>query len=232
MKKNATTLHLLLTALLVLLACSACDARRSYMRHSVMILSSVTPSTAALHARQLVHENEWGTLATISKQFNGVPFANIVSYSDGVGDSAEAATGEMFFYLTPMDSTASDLAVNPSASVSISMAQGGKGACKMDVEDPTCWKLSFTGTVVPVPADKEEYAKKALFSKHPQMKYWPSDHGFKPYVLKPENIVLLDYYGGAKHIPVDEYYSVKLSDESDDDMEQRFRIPEYYRIKH
>lgn len=61
---------------------------------------------------------------------------------------------------------ASDLAVNPSASIAISLIQEGKNACKMDVEDPTCWKITFTGKVVPVPADKVEYAKKALFSKY------------------------------------------------------------------
>lgn len=42
------------------------------------------------------------------------------------------------------------------------------------------------------------------------MEYWPSDHGFQAYMLEIENIVLLDFYGGAKHIPVDEYFNVKL----------------------
>lgn len=42
------------------------------------------------------------------------------------------------------------------------------------------------------------------------MEYWPSGHGFVAYVMKIENIVVLDYYGGAKHVPVDEYYSVSL----------------------
>lgn len=104
---------LFLLGLLALMSGSGCDARRSYMRHSVMILSSVSPSKAygdmllalrgryasgvsafaidvcfsllygcrAIHARQLVHDNDWGTLATISVPFKGVPFANIVSYS-------------------------------------------------------------------------------------------------------------------------------------------------------
>lgn len=103
-----------------------------------------------------------------------------------------------------------DLAANPSASIAISLAQQGRSKCKMDVEDPTCWKLSMAGKVVPVPKEKEDFAKKALFSKHPQMAYWPSDHGFQAYVLEIENIVLLDYYGGAKHIPLDDYFNVKL----------------------
>jgi hypothetical protein len=46
------------------------------------------------------------------------------------------------------------------------MAQEGEHACKMDVEDPTCWKLTLTGKVVPVPADQRHYAEKVLFSKY------------------------------------------------------------------
>lgn len=111
---------------------------------------------SAMHARQLVHMNEWTTMSTISVEFHGVPYSNIVSYSgafdkrlclcrcirgqlsrsivdprsrnrlkqneqsrlttrarvcviapaaDGIGESPEASTGELFFYLTPMDAT-------------------------------------------------------------------------------------------------------------------------------
>lgn len=50
------------------------------------------------------------------------------------------------------------------------MAQGGEHACKMDVEDPTCWKLTLTGNVVPVPVDQRQYAEKILFSKYAILK--------------------------------------------------------------
>ncbi|ETM52822.1 hypothetical protein L914_03605 [Phytophthora nicotianae] len=123
-------------------------------------------ASPAQHARQLVHDNIWATLSTISVQFGGVPYGNTVSYSDGVGYSKEDSTGKLFFYLTPMDATGSDLSVNSTASVAISMAQEGEHACKMDVEDPTCWKITLTGKVVPVPADQRHYAEKVLFSKY------------------------------------------------------------------
>ena len=42
------------------------------------------------------------------------------------------------------------------------------------------------------------------------MKHWPKKHGFLPYVLEIENIILLDFYGGAKHVLVNEYYQIKL----------------------
>lgn len=49
-----------------------------------------------------------------------------------------------------------------------------------------------------------------LCDRHPQMEYWPTKHGFQPYVLRIENIILLDFYGGAKHVLVQEYYQIKL----------------------
>lgn len=94
--------------------------------------------------------------------------------------------------------------------MSISFAQQGPSACKMDVEDPTCWRITLLGSVVPVATDRVEYAQKILFSRHPEMKYWPSNHGFRPYVLELAHIVLLDFYGGAKHIRVEDYYATKL----------------------
>lgn len=133
-----------------------------------------------------------------------------MTLTDSIGESDAASTGELFFYLTPMDFTAADLAQHPNASVSISFAQEGEHACKMDVEDPTCWRITLLGSVAPVPADREAFAEKVLFSRHPQMKNWPSNHGFRPYVLQLSHIVLLDFYGGAKHVPVDEYYQTKL----------------------
>ncbi|KAG7376558.1 Cellular repressor of E1A-stimulated proteins 1 [Phytophthora pseudosyringae] len=173
-------------------------------------LSSNSGMSSARHERTLVHKNVWATLSTISVQFNGNPYGNTVSYSDGIGFSQENSTGKIYFYLTPLDATGADLRANSSASVAITMAQEGLHACKMDVEDPTCWKLMLTGKVVPVPADHLRHAKNVLFSKHPQMEQWPGMHGFVPYVLEIKNIVLLDFYGGAERVSVKEYYQIKL----------------------
>lgn len=107
----------------------------------------------------------------------------------------------------------------------------------MDPEDPTCWRLSLTGRVAQVEEGQRSYAEHVVFSKyelrhkresvcvaaahsglycvvhlyrHPQMKHWPKNHGFSFYVLEIEHLVFLDFYGAAKHIPVSDYYKVKL----------------------
>ncbi|CAH0478900.1 unnamed protein product [Peronospora belbahrii] len=174
---------------------------RTFPSSIFQLLTSETEKSSARHARQLVHDNTWATVSTISVQFNGVPYGSTLSYSDGIGYSKENSTGQLFFYLTLMDPSGKDLSINSTASISMTMAQEGQNACKMDIEDPTCWKLTLLGNLVPVVSlNERHYAEKVLFSKHPQMKQWPRNHEFRPYVLEIKHIILLDFYGGAKHV--------------------------------
>lgn len=77
----------LLGALLLLVDESA--ARAYLLRGPFVVIESLEedaavaapPSKAAVHARQLVHNNEWTTMSTLSVQFKGVPWGNVVSYS-------------------------------------------------------------------------------------------------------------------------------------------------------
>ena len=77
-------------------------------------------------ARWLVHVNDWGTLATVSRHLSSgggsgsksggqdkrpVPYGGAVSYSDG--PVAGWGTGRLLFYLTSMDATAFDLEARP-----------------------------------------------------------------------------------------------------------------------
>lgn len=54
-------------------------------------------------------------------QIKGLPFGNIFSVSDGPADNS---TGVVYFYVTPMDTTVSDLRSNPHASLTFSEAEG------------------------------------------------------------------------------------------------------------
>jgi hypothetical protein len=158
---------------------------------------------SAYHARQLVHLNTWATLSTNSIDFPGSPEGHIVSYSgafglaevswsqpltflcvvlDGIGKSAANSTGEIFFYLTKLDSAAQNLEKDARASLTISLAQEGEHVCKKDVMDPTCWKITIFGRVVPVTGDaKIEHAEAALFSKYAWLstmsEQWDTDVG-------------------------------------------------------
>ena len=138
------------------------------------------------------------------------PFANVFSISDGpVGDS----TGVPYIYLTPMELSAIDLSHNNKASLTMSMAQGEY--CKennYDQQDPRCAHLILTGVIVKVEAESKEgvQAKEALFSRHPNMDSWPEDHDWFFCKLDIQNILLLNYFGGAITVPVEDYFAVQL----------------------
>jgi hypothetical protein len=127
-------------------------------------------------ARWLVHQLEWGTVATTSRHLHGVPFGNALSFADGPPCQP---SGRLLFYLTAMDATAQDLSANSSASLTLCEAQLA-GACQdVDPEDPTCAKLTLSGQLEPVPADDQEEAAALLFARHPQMRDWPAGHAFR-----------------------------------------------------
>lgn len=60
-------------------------------------------------------------------------------------------------------------------------------------------------------ADAEEYsfAHNGLFSRHPAMGTWPTGHGWFVAKLNVENILLLDWFGGAQTIEIDDYMNAK-----------------------
>ncbi|KAJ8397910.1 hypothetical protein AAFF_G00432570 [Aldrovandia affinis] len=107
-------------------------------------------------------------------KIKGLPFGNIFSVSDGpLGNS----TGIPYFYVTPMDKSVTDLMSFPLASLTFSEAEGDFCRKNMyDPEDPRCARLTLTGKMVKVGAEEVEFAKAAMFSRHPVMKKWPAGH--------------------------------------------------------
>ncbi|KAG9449641.1 hypothetical protein H6P81_009606 [Aristolochia fimbriata] len=155
------------------------------------------------YARWLASQNSWGVLSTISTSMEGSPFANVVSYSDGVPGHGQ---GIPYFYLSTLDPTARDIEKDHRASFAVSEVP--VGTCgSLDPEEPPCAKLTLTGKLYVVPNNTHEadIAKDALFSKHPIMKWWPKNHNFQIYKLDIENIFMINWYGGGKPITVEQY---------------------------
>lgn len=174
-------------------------------------------------ARWMVHSLDWGVLTTISSRLPGVkPFGNVYSFVDG---QCSNSTGTPYFYGTYLDQSFQDIRENPSVSLTLSEASlpsvcGGKASksCSItgsnlgDPENPVCARLTLTGTLEQVPFESEEYAmaQQAFFERHPQMEYWPQDHHWIIAKLEIADIWLINYFGGAKILPVDAYYGAKL----------------------
>merc|ERR1711928_78640 len=102
-----------------------------------------------------------------------------------------------------------DMKNDPRASITMSLAQ--TDYCKKkryDPESPLCAHVILTGTIEKVVDKKEmKFARKALFSRHHEMRDWPSDHGWWFGRLNIAKICLLDYFGGAKDVKVSDYFN-------------------------
>ncbi|CAE5973414.1 unnamed protein product [Arabidopsis arenosa] len=172
----------------------------------ILTISKPDRHDYAASARWLVSQNSWGVLSTLSVDHEGAPFGNVVSFSDGL---PEKGSGIPYFYLTTLDPTARNALKDQRASLAIS--ESPVGTCKRDPMNPTCSKLTLTGKLLILDEGSEEaeVAKKALFTKHPEMIDWPEDHDFRFFKLEIIDIFLINWYGGAKPITVDEYLHAK-----------------------
>ncbi|CAL8371395.1 unnamed protein product [Arctogadus glacialis] len=157
-------------------------------------------------ARYIAHYSDWGHLSTISTQekIKGYPFGNIFSVSDG---PFENSTGVIYFYVTAMDNSVADLRSNPNASFTISESEG-EYCRKMiyDPEDPRCARLTLTGKMVDVGPEELEFAKEAMFSRHPIMGKWPVGHKWFFMKLELVQVWLQNWFGGVSSIPVEDYF--------------------------
>ncbi|XP_007935979.2 protein CREG1 [Orycteropus afer afer] len=163
---------------------------------------------AARVARFVAHICDWGALATLSTvpAVRGRPFANVFSLSDG---PPGAGSGVPYFYLSPLQLSVGDLQDNPYATLTMSLAQ--TDFCRKhgyDPQSPLCAHIMLSGSVAKVNETETDFAKHALFVRHPEMKTWPSDHNWFFAKLNITNIWVLDYYGGAKIVTPEEYFKV------------------------
>ncbi|KAJ1112602.1 hypothetical protein NDU88_000864 [Pleurodeles waltl] len=141
--------------------------------------SSLPPrNETARVARFVAHRCDWGALATLSSHepVKGKPFANVFSVSDG---PLKQGSGVPYLYLTNMEISVQDLTVNPAASLTMSLAQ--THFCrkeKYDPQSPLCAHIILSGIIQTVNGTEMDFAKSALFSRHPEMTTWPKDHGW------------------------------------------------------
>ncbi|KAM9320857.1 protein CREG1 isoform 1-T1 [Gastrophryne carolinensis] len=160
-------------------------------------------------ARYVAHRCDWGALATISSHepLRGQPFANIFSVSDGPRGHS---SGVIYFYLTAIEISVQDLQENANASLTMSLAQTPFCREKQyDPQSPLCAHIILSGSVQKVDDKESDTAKKALFSRHPEMATWPPDHNWFFAKFNITKVWVLDYFGGIKTVTPEEYYNAK-----------------------
>uniref|UniRef100_A0A1A8CIQ8 Cellular repressor of E1A-stimulated genes 1 n=2 Tax=Nothobranchius kadleci TaxID=1051664 RepID=A0A1A8CIQ8_NOTKA len=157
-------------------------------------------------ARFVAHRCDWASVATISthKPVVGQPFSNVFSVSDGPHGTS---TGVPYLYLTRMEVSVQDLQVNPQASMSMSLAQ--TDYCRQqgfDPQSPLCAHIILSGSVLEVNGTEADFAKKSLFTRHPEMIDWPTDHNWFFAKFNITQVWVLDYFGGVKTVSPDDYF--------------------------
>ncbi|XP_053273033.1 protein CREG1 [Pleuronectes platessa] len=188
-------------ALLLGLLWSACSGARGGLR------TRIPPhEQLARVARFVSHECDWASMATISSHppLEGRPFSNSLSVSDGPQGSG---SGVPYMYLTRMEVSVQDLQVNPAASLSMTLAQ--TDYCRQqsfDPQSPLCARVLLSGAVLQVNGTEAEFAKKSLFSRHPEMIDWPTDHNWFFAKFNITQVWVLDYFGGVKSVTPEEYF--------------------------
>ncbi|CAG9838679.1 unnamed protein product [Diabrotica balteata] len=172
------------------------------------------PWQAALMARYIIHNTGWVSIATISTQssIKGYPFVSLKSLSDG---PATNSTGTPYLYMTEMDVTGKDIESDNRVTIMATLAE--TNYCEtdhFDPQDPRCAKVLISGTLQKINKSSPEYefGKEALFEKHPSMRKWPTDHQFYVAKVSPQQIEVLDYFGGLKFVTVDDYFSANITD--------------------
>lgn len=175
------------------------------------------PENYAKMARWLVHNSEWTSMGTISTvpSIIGFPMVNVVAIADS--DIDARSTGQVYFYLTMLDLTAKDLSKQNKLTALISMDQSLY--CKqrhIDPMEPTCARVMFTGEALRIPKDSDEFAfgTAAMLSHHPASANWVATHDFFLCKLNITSIVVLDFYGGANFVKVDDYLKADLDSDA------------------
>ena len=189
-------------------------------------------SPTAEEARWLVHEADWGYLSAINRgpaagtpastaSTKMKPSGEVASFSDG---ATGASTGRLFFYVMTGDpktegassigaSDTSFLAALTFSEAIMDPADYSASQCgarkAVDPEDPRCAKITLTGMMQPSAGGDVDIGKAALFARHPQMKDWPTDHGFKVFEMNITDIWMIANYGGGSTVPVSDYFAAK-----------------------
>lgn len=116
-------------------------------------------------------------------------------------------------YFTDLEMSVIDLKVDNKMSLSMTLDQGDY--CRqqgIDAQDPPCARVILTGSYIAI--DKEspenEFAKEALFAKHPQMEFYPP--GFYFAKMNIEHVILLAGFGGVEELPLEDYFEATIED--------------------
>jgi hypothetical protein len=183
----------------------------SVAAHTAAMFEPPAYAEKAKTARWMAHNLTYGVLSTMSQMYKGYPFGNPQSFVDG---SADNGTGLLYFYVSDLDASMTDIKVDKRASFTLteefSNAYCSTKSPPEDPEDPPCARLVFSGTMRNTTSVEQATAKANLFARHPGMSKWPADHSWHVVTMDFDQIWLIDWYGGASIISKADYLAATL----------------------
>jgi hypothetical protein len=176
----------------------------------------------AKRARWVVHNSLWATVSTLDLTGDAT-FGNIRSVSDGA--TPGTSTGLPVFHVPDVDTTAVAMKTHnmtvalsfSEAAVAARVTSDGIACAKEDAGMPTCAQVVIYGKGVVLNEGSKEYndALLAFKNSHP-LASWLNQGGSHMsglyYTVQPTRISILDYFGGAVDVDVDEYLAPLTED--------------------
>lgn len=150
---------------------------------------------------------DWTSASTNSVQFPGIPFVNVISVSDSA--IGGRSTGLIYFYITDLDFTAKDLNADDRISLLFTEEQGLSCSARgEDAMEPTCARIIITGKRRILEENTREwlFARIAMTSRHPSVLNWEKEHKFYLCKVEIDQVIVLDFYGGANYVTAEDYY--------------------------
>lgn len=115
-----------------------------------------------------------GTIST-DQSVLGYPMVNVIAMADSA--VGEAATGKIYFLLTDLDFTGTDLHANNKLTAFFTMEQYKN--CS-DPMEPTCARIMISGQMRRLEEGTDEYqfGNRSMFSRHPNAAKWVESECF------------------------------------------------------
>ncbi|KAL3279518.1 hypothetical protein HHI36_017027 [Cryptolaemus montrouzieri] len=142
----------------------------------------------ALTARYIIHNVDWVSMATISTQ-KGIEGYPFATVKSMSDGPVDNSTGVPYFYMSSIELSQQDINKDNRRMIPV---QNG--------------------------TNEYEFAQDALFAKHPQMKTWPTAHGFFVSKFDIEQIEVLDFFGGISKVSTEDYFNASPSSKVKDNI--------------
>ncbi|XP_074048880.1 protein CREG2 [Macrotis lagotis] len=198
----------------------------SYKRENIKGTGSLPPHEQIIRtARSLAHTNSWGFLATVSTQEKVSHHILCQEFNTQYEQWSNTDSIILTKYRTSLQS---DVLAPRNLSLDELQEKGiqkksspTKGWMErltvkaessltqkniIDLEDLRCARLTLTGQMVSVSPEEVEFAKQAVFSRHPVMRKWPRHYEWFFMKMNVENVWLQNWHGGVSNIATEEYF--------------------------